>query len=728
MKAGMSRVRLEAACLVMVLAGTGLATAAQTPTGTLRIAVTAVSQPVPNAEVRVGNRTLTTSPAGEASVALPPGTVTVVVSAEGLVERTLTVVITAGAEMAVVVELQARPTISEEVVVTATRFNKRLQDEPLRVEVLSRDEIEEKLLMTPGDIAMLLSETTGLRVQVTAPGLGAASLRIQGLRGRYTQLLSDGLPLYGGQSGSIGLLQIPPMDLGQVEVIKGVASSLYGASALGGVVNLVSRRPTAEAEHEALVNQTSQGQTNALVWLSGPMRGRWGYTFLGGLDRQARHDVDGDGWADVAGFSRVSMRPRVSWDNGAGKSVFFTAGVMGEDRRGGTLDGRVVPDGSSFLEALESRRTDVGGVARWLVRGSAVASVRASFVRQRHRHAFGDTIEHDVQRTGFGELSVTGTRGAHTWVLGGALQGDAYRAADLPRFNYTFRVPSAFAQDEWAVRPWMTLSASARVDAHSAFGVFASPRLSALFRARGGWTLRASAGTGYFAPTPLTDETDGSGLTRLQRFSAPDAERARSYSADANRRVGPVELNLTAFGSRVTNPLAVRPSTSSSTGYDLGPLVGPTRTSGGEALARLHRASVSVVATYTYVRSTEPDRVTGMRGDVSLTPRHAAGLTAMWEREGVARIGVEAYFTGRQALESNPYRTMSPSYPYFGALVERRFGRLRVFVNAENLTNRRQTRVDPLVRPTRNFDGRWTVDAWGPLEGRTVNVGIRVKF
>ena len=72
--------------------------------------------------------------------------------------------------------------------------------------------------------------------------LGAASVRMQGMRGRYTRFLSDGLPLFG-EVGGLGLLQIPPMDLAQVEVIKGVASSLYGAGAMGGVVNLVSRRP-----------------------------------------------------------------------------------------------------------------------------------------------------------------------------------------------------------------------------------------------------------------------------------------------------------------------------------------------------------------------------------------------------------------------------------------------------------------------------------------------------
>src|SRR5206468_6748000 len=106
--------------------------------------------------------------------------------------------------------------------------------------------------------AMLLNETSGLRVQVTSPSLGAANVRIQGLRGRYTQILADGLPLYGGQTGAIGLLQIPPLDLGQVEVLKGVASALYGSSALGGVINLVSRRPET-VEREFLLNQTSRG-------------------------------------------------------------------------------------------------------------------------------------------------------------------------------------------------------------------------------------------------------------------------------------------------------------------------------------------------------------------------------------------------------------------------------------------------------------------------------------
>src|SRR5262245_58635738 len=108
--------------------------------------------------------------------------------------------------------------------------------------------------------------------------------------------------------------------------------------------------------------------------------------------------------------------------------------------------------------------------------------------------------------------------------------------------------------------------------------------------------------------------------------------------------------------------------------------------------------------------------------------RGSAGIVGMWEKEHRGRIGVEAYFTGVQRLEDNPYRSQSEPYVLFGGLIERRFGRVRLFVNAENLGGVRQTRFDPLVRPFQAVDGRWTVDAWAPLDGRVVNGGIRLSF
>ena len=133
-----------------------------------------------------------------------------------------------------------------------------------------------------------------------------------------------------------------------------------------------------------------------------------------------------------------------------------------------------------------------------------------------------------------------------------------------------------------------------------------------------------------------------------------------------------------------------------------------------------------MTTTYTYVRARESE--SGHRVNATLTPRHSAGLVGMWERENIGRVGVELYYTGVQRLEENPYRNDSEPYVILGLLAERQFGPVRIFVNAENLTGVRQTRWDPLIRPTRAADGRWAVDAWAPLEGRNVNGGVRFRF
>jgi iron complex outermembrane receptor protein len=100
----------------------------------------------------------------------------------------------------------------------------------------------------------------------------------------------------------------------------------------------------------------------------------------------------------------------------------------------------------------------------------------------------------------------------------------------------------------------------------------------------------------------------------------------------------------------------------------------------------------------------------------------------MWEKEGVGRVGAEWYFTGSQRLEQNPYRSASRPYSLVGLLGERVLGPLRLFVNVENLADVRQTRWNPLLRPQRSADGRWTVDAWAPLDGRVINGGVRFRF
>jgi outer membrane receptor for ferrienterochelin and colicins len=625
---------------------------------------------------------------------------------------------------------ESQPTYEEEVIVTATRSGRRVEDQPLRVEVVPAEEVQEKIMMTPGDVSMLLNETNGLRVQITSPSLGGANVRIQGLRGRYTQILSDGLPLYGGQTGSLSLLQIPPMDLGQVEVIKGVASALYGVSAVGGVVNLVSRRPRDEPERELLLNGTSHGGTDAVLWLAQKLNARWGYTFLGGGHGQKRSDLDRDGWTDLPSYRRAIVKPRLFWENGSGNSVLLALGATGEERRGGTTPDAAAPDGRPFSERLDTTRFDSGAVARFATSQGRVVIVRSSATWQQHHHTFGPTIERDEHRTLFGEASLVGTTGRHGWVLGGAVQHDAYRSRDVPRFDFAYTAPGVFAQDEFSVTGWLTLSASGRVDVHSEYGTFMSPRVSALLKAPGGWSGRVSGGRGYFAPTPFTDETEATGLSVVAPLSDLDAERADSFSADLTWARPPMEVTSTVFYSRVQGALQAHDVDAVDWPVAIVNAAGPTRTRGTELIARFHRdePELDVILTHMYLVSSEedPDRP-GARREVPLNPRHAGSLDILGEL-GPMRLGFEVFFTGRQALGDNPYRERGDAYVLWGALLDWNFGRARAFVNAENLGDIRQTSSEPLVRRSRRPDGRWTVDAWKPLEGRTVNAGIRLRF
>jgi outer membrane receptor for ferrienterochelin and colicins len=629
---------------------------------------------------------------------------------------------TAGTIQEVVVELQSQPSLEETVtVVASTRTDKRLEDQPMRVEVLAREEIEEQMLMTPGDIVMMLNEMGGMRVQATSPSLGAASVRIQGMRGRYTRVLSDGLPLFG-EVGGLGLLQIPPMDLGQVEVIKGVASALYGAGAMGGVVNLLSRRPESDHEEEFLFNRSTRGATDAVLFLSGPLSGRWSASLLGGGHWQETTDVNGDAWADLTGYGRAVVRPRVFWDGGNGRTFFATTGFTYEDREGGTPEGQVLAaTGQPYVEALETHRYDAGALSQFLFKDRYVMTARTAVARQSHDHQFGEMIERDRHDTVFGEVAMRGTAGRQMWVGGLAVERDAYTAHDVPRFDYTFTVPGAFAQYDITASQHLSLSASARLDVHSEYGTFFSPRLSALAQA-GRWTSRLSVGTGFFGPTPITEETEAAGLTRLGVGNLSRPERGLSVSFDLSHTDGPVSYTATLFASRINDPLHVERSPS----YVLSRLPEPTTNVGIELLGTLRKAPFSVTATYTYVRAREA--LGSVDRDVPLTPRHSAGLVAMWEAEDVGRVGLEWYYTGEQSLEENPYRTTSEPYMILGLLAEKQFGRIRLFVNGENLTGVRQTRWDPLLLPTRAVDGRWTVDAWAPLEGRNINGGLRVRF
>ena len=683
--------------------------AAQAPTGTIRVEIVDAGIPVAGATVFAGGQSAATDAAGVATLVLSSGPASVVATKDGYGPTTAGVAVVAGQQQALRLVLTPKPAGQDEAtVVASTRIPRRIEEQAVAVEVSTRDRVDEAMLMAPGSIALLLDGMRSLRVQSTSPELGTAIIRIRGSRGQYTRLLSDGVPLDFDRPGGLAPVQIPSMDLAQVEVLTDGASALVGANALAGVVNLLSRRPAEEPDRELLFSQSASGGTDGLLWLSSPPTGSWSSTTLVGGHWQDERDEDDDGWSDIPGHSRGAARTRVFWDNRRGRSVSGTAGVTFEKREGG----------SAFAhQSLETKEAD-GALFGQMPLGKYLLGGAATLFVQSRARDFSDRREHERRQSATMEITLRRSAPRHAWVVGIASEWFANRTPTDPLPSaYVYTGPGIFFHDEMQVASWLSVSGSARLDYHVDDGAVLSPRGSALVHG-GPWAARISAGRSYFSPTALTEETEAAGLAPLKIDGDLDRETANSVSADLTHTTRASVVSITVFRTHIDNPALVDRTT-----YTLRTEADPVVTHGVEILGTARRPPFAVTGTYAYVRARE-------RGDreVALTPRHSASVIATAEADGRGRIGAQVHFTGEQRLDANPYRTTSEPYTVVSLLGEYPIGRWHAFVNAENLTNVRQTKWDPIARPAPDVDGRWTVDAWAPLRGRSLNVGLRVSF
>jgi outer membrane receptor for ferrienterochelin and colicins len=609
----------------------------------------------------------------------------------------------------------------ETVIVTTTRVPSLVGDEPLRIEAVPSEEIEENLTVQPGNISTLLNELPSARIQSAAPGLGGVGLQLRGMPTRHTLVLTDGLPSLGAEPDDFGLLQTPPLDLQRIEVIKGAASALFGGSALGGVLNIVSKSPREESA--VLANATSRGGRDLEGFFTNDDLKHWSGTLTAGVHDQSRQDVNGDGWADVPGYRRYSVRPRIWWNEGQDQSLYLTGGLTVEHREGGTMLGRVLPDGAPFAEILHTRRFDGGAVGSWKLGKDISLHSRLSITASDLDRTFGAQRIASTQSTIFSEQALNGDTHEHQWALGVAFQHSALRVAAVPGVGYTYNVPGIFAQDEFSPLQWIKVAAAARVDSNNQYGTFASPRLSALLRQPGSpWSLRASVGAGFAAPTPFVEEVEATGLGALAPLRGLHAERAVTESLDGKWAVEAWDINVSVFNSEIHNPLAVQAVAAQK--IELVNAPGARRAPGAEILIHYVTGPLQMIGSWSYIDATQatPD---GLREPAPLVPRHSAELGGILESETRGRIGLEVSYIGKQGLQDDPYRTASRPYIQLNALGEIRFSGFSIFLNAVNLTGSRQTNYDPLLLPAPGRAGDPITDVWAPLDGRTFNIGIR---
>lgn len=608
------------------------------------------------------------------------------------------------------------------IVVTATRTHALLGDEPLHVEAVPAEEIEENLTVRPGDVTSLLAELPGLRFESNAPALGGAGLRVRGLPARHTLVLLDGLPSLGADAGAFGLLQVLPLDLARVEVLKGPTSALYGAGGLGGLLNLVSKPPGADSGY--LLGVNSRGARDAVAFLAGPAGPGWHATVTGGANAQSRQDVDGDGWADLPEYRRYTIRPR-AWFDGATATVFATVGASAETRDGGTMPGRVLPAGTAFAEHLRTERYDAGVTGRWNLGDGRALTGRYSVTRTDAWRRFGTSTARSSVTTGLVEQVLQSDAGTHRWQAGVAADWNRLDADPVPGLSHSELTPAAFVQDVWTPVRALTVGSYLRVDASARHGTFVSPRLSVLVRASGDWTLRLSASGGFALPTPFLDAVESTWLGALAPVRDLHAERSRSAAVDVQWTHGGLQASASAFATEVRGLLDVR--TLADGRLDIYNRSDRWRAPGIEFLAGYVAAPLHVIASWSAIDATVGGAGTA-RAPADRVPRSAASVGIILEDERRGRIGVEAEYTGPQAVDADPWRTRAPGYVQVNALAEWRLGDAAVYVNALNLTDARQTRWDPLLRPRPGPGGDPITGAWGPLDGRTFGIGVRGEF
>lgn len=609
----------------------------------------------------------------------------------------------------------------DQVVVTATRVPVLVKDEPMHIEAVPAEEIEENLTESPGDVATIFQELPGVHLESAAPGLGGAGFQLRGMPARETLVLIDGLPLGGAEPDAFGLLQTPPLDLARAEIIKGAASALYGTSALGGVLNLVSRSP--ESESTVMAAADALGSRDASAFLAFP-GAAWSSTLTAGVDSQSRQDIDGDGWADIPYHERYVLRPRVWWRSGDDTSVFLTAGLTDEDRQGGTMPGATLPDGMAFAEQLHTRRFDVGTVDHWGLGGDSAIDGRFSLTSSHQESTFGVLRVDPLLTTAYAEGTWSDAAAGHHWVLGIAFEHDGLKADSVPGIGYSYNVPAVFAQDEYAPTGWLTLAGAARVDLQNDYGTFVSPHLSALLHSSGPWSLRASLAAGFSAPTPQLEEIQSTSLATLLPIRDLHAERAATAALDARWAAEGWDVNASVFTSDIREPLQAVPVGER---FELINDPGSRHAPGAEMVVMYRAGILETLASWTRIQATQTP-APGVPAAVPLVPHSTAQIGSIFEDEKRGRVGLEIEYTGPQSLDEDPYRDQAPGFIELNALAEVRFGEIAVFVNALNLTDVRQTHWEPLLRPSLGPGGDPITDVWAPLAGRTFNLGVRVEM
>jgi iron complex outermembrane receptor protein/outer membrane receptor for ferrienterochelin and colicins len=616
------------------------------------------------------------------------------------------------------------------VTVTSTRTGREIEAEPTRVEVIDDEEIDEKSTMRSVNVSMVLNESTGIKVQQTSATSNTQSVRIQGLDGRYTQILKDGFSSFGGFSGSISLLDIPPLDLKQVEIIKGPSATFYGGGAIAGVVNFISKEPGDVPVTSMIFNQTSALGTDVSLFHTCKIK-KVGYSFLGSANYQKEYDADGDDFTELPRTFSFSLNPRLFVYADDKTRVTIGNSTTYQNREGGDIFVvRGQPGGiHQYFEHNHSfRNITTLNFEREIAEGRRF-SARQSFAFFDRKIDIPGYVFKGRQFNSYTDLSYFHPVEKHALVLGFNAVYDSFKDTSMivptARRDETRTTVGGYVQDSFDITSKLSIEAGFRLDAVRDYGVFALPRLSVLYRVSDNLSSRFSIGLGYKTPSIFTEDAETLLFQNVLPIgSTLKAEQSRGGTFDVNYRnqIGEhftYSVNQMFFYTEISDPLILTPIAGGF--YRFSNATGRVTSRGFETNVRLGYDIVKLFAGYTYTNAMA-GYLTGNR-TLRLTPKSKLNSALLFEKEDDFKAGFEAYYTSNQYL-TNGART--PAYWVLGIFGEKIFGKFSIFVNAENITDTRQGRFGQVVFPP--HQNPTFAEIFTHTEGRVFNGGIKIRL
>lgn len=621
----------------------------------------------------------------------------------------------------------------QEVTVQSTRTSRTIRNTPTRIETIDAEELEEKGNMKPANVSMVLHESTGLQVQQTSATSGNASIRVQGLDGRYTQLLKDGYPNFGNFASGLSILEIPPLDLKQVEVIKGPASTLFGGGAIAGVVNFVSKTPKEKGEYNFIINQSNIGQTNFGVYAS-QRKGKFGYAILGTSNLQKSYDVDNDGFSESPKSNNFTINPRFFFYPNATTSFMIGNSFTKGNMKGGDMN-VIAGNPNAFHTYFEKNETTRNTTT---FEFDKKFESKSSFKLKQSLSIFDRKINiptyefSGLNANVFTDASYLLVKQKHTIITGLNVLYDNFKQKNVSNLNAKSFTTGVYIQHTWDISENIKFENGLRIDnvsySNQNFSknqTFVLPKFSALFKFNNNWSSRIGGGLGYKIPTIFTEQTEKLQYQNVLALDNVQAEKSIGTTADINFKTKifddfSMSINQMFFLTQISKPLVLQNNGLNSYFHNAND---PVISKGFETNIKfIFKEDFKFFVGYTFTNAKA--KYLSANQFLPLLPKSKLNLALIYEKENNFKIGLEGYFTDKQFLYSG---TQTPTFWEFGLMAEKTlYNKFSIFINFENFTDVRQSKYKRVVNGPNNaptFD-----DIWTHTEGFTINGGIKLKL